>query len=525
MIYLGLDASTQSLTAILLEVDGARRSIVGDHSFTYDDALPQYGTTHGVLRNDDPSTVVSPPLMWAEALDVMMAALVERWPAEMRRLTAISGAAQQHGSVYLNDHADSRLASLSARLPIASQLADILSRPVAPIWMDSSASQACREIGAALGGDHALARRTGSRAFERFTGPQIRAFAQREPGAYAETRRIHLVSSFLASLLTGAPASIDRGDASGTNLMDLRTGQWWPEALEATADGLRDRLPTVVASSTVVGTLGGYWRERYRLPEVPVVAWTGDNPSSLIGTGIVREGQLAVSLGTSDTIFGAMRQPRVSANGTGHVFASPTGGFMGMTVFKNGSLARERVRDAYGLDWPGFSAALRSTPVGNGGGLLLPWFDPEITPHVAVPGAHRHNLDAADAAANVRAVVEAQMMALANHSAWMGVRPAVIYATGGASANIEILQVMADMFDADVLRQDIGNSACLGAALRAWHGERLAAGESVTWEEVAAGVGAPSSAPVARPIAEYVNLYADLKCRYAEFEQSQLGHG
>ena len=43
-----------------------------------------------------------------------------------------------------------------------------------------------------------LARRTGSRAFERFTGPQIRAFAKREPDAYRETARIHLVSSFMA---------------------------------------------------------------------------------------------------------------------------------------------------------------------------------------------------------------------------------------------------------------------------------------------------------------------------------------
>ena len=39
-----------------------------------------------------------------------------------------------------------------------------------------------------------------------------------------------------------------------------------------------------------------------------MVPWTGDNPSSLIGTGIVAEGVLAVSLGTSDTVFALHRR-------------------------------------------------------------------------------------------------------------------------------------------------------------------------------------------------------------------------
>src|SRR4029078_6823034 len=37
-----------------------------------------------------------------------------------------------------------------------------------------------------------------------------------------------------------------------------------------------------------------------------VIAWTGDNPSSLIGLGLIEPGDLAISLGTSDTVFGAI---------------------------------------------------------------------------------------------------------------------------------------------------------------------------------------------------------------------------
>jgi xylulokinase len=522
-IYLGLDASTQSLTAILLEVDGTRREILFEHSINYDDALPQYGTTHGVLRQIDPAVVVSPPLMWVEALDRMMATLADAQPGAMARLTAVSGSAQQHGSVYLNERAAPRLAGLSGRLPIAAQLADVFSRQVSPVWMDSSTAAACREIAAAVGGDAALARRTGSRAFERFTGPQIRAFFTREPDAYAETRRIHLVSSFLASLLIGADAPIDPGDASGTNLMDLVNRAWWPQALEATTPDLADRLPAIAPSSTVVGRLAPYWRARYSLPAARVVAWSGDNPCSVIGTGLVQEGRVAVSLGTSDTIFALMHEPRVSDDGTGHVFCAPTGDFMGMTVFKNGSLARERVRDAYGLDWSAFSEALKVTPPGNGGAMMLPWFEPEITPAVAAPGVHRLGLDADDAAANVRAVVEAQMMAMANHSRWMGAETTAIHATGGASANVEILQVMADVFGADVYRFERGNSACLGAALRAWHGDCLAASQPIEWDEVVSGIAEPEAVSRIRPVPARVAMYADLRRRYVQWE-SEIGN-
>lgn len=520
-VYLGLDASTQSLTAILIEVDAAagRRDVIFEHAFTYDRELPQYGTTHGVLRGDDPGVVVSPPIMWAEALDRMMAALVAKRPRDMARLAAISGSAQQHGSVYLNERALPRLARLHAQEPLAAQLSDVCARPLSPVWMDSSTSDECREIAAAVGGNAVLAERTGSRAFERFTGPQIRRFFKREPGAYAATRRIHLVSSFLATLLGGADAPIDPGDGAGMNLMDLATRAWWPAALDATAPGLLSKLPPIAASWTVVGTLAPYWRERYHLPAARVVAWSGDNSCSLVGTGLVREGRVGISLGTSDTIFGLMRTVPNERAGTGPIFGSPTGDFMGVTVFKNGSLARERVRNAYGLDWAGFSAALRSTPPGNHGALMLPWFDPEITPDVPVPGVHRLTLNAYDGPANVRAVVEAQMMAMANHSRWMGVDTSVIHATGGAAANPEILQVMADVFGADVYRFRTSNAACLGAALRAWHADQLASGHPRSWEDIVAGLAEPMADTLMRPLPGRAALYADLRRRYAAYER------
>ena len=514
-LYVGFDSSTQGLTVTIVEIIGPDRRVVFEHTVAFDADLPDYGTTHGVLVSDDGRTVVAPPIMWADALD-RAARIVAGSDIDLSEIRAISGSAQQHGSVYLRAGGNDTLASLDPAVPLAPQIAPLLSRDVSPVWMDCSTAAECRSIADAVGGDAALARLTGSRAYERFTAAQIRKFAAREPEAYARTARIHLVSSFMASLLAGREAPLEPGDASGMNLMDLAAGRWSPDALAATAPDLGRRLPPIVESWTTIGRLAPYWRRRYGFGPAKIVAWTGDNPSSLIGLGLLDPGQLAVSLGTSDTVFGPIAHAAHDPTGAGHVFGSPAGGYMGLTCFANGSLARERVRDAFGLDWDGFARRLRETPPGNDGALMLPWFVPEITPAVSAPGVRRRGLDARDAPRNIRAVVEAQAMAMRLHSRWIADRVAEVRATGGAAANRDILQVIADVFDADVVRIAAGNSAALGAALRAFHGDRVADG--LPWKDAVAGFTDQDDRLRVRPNAAAAAVYAKLLPEYGAFE-------
>jgi xylulokinase len=484
-VYAGFDCSTQGMAVVA--IDATARTVAFRDSLEFETPF---------IAGSDPGVVHASPRMWSEALETMLGRLASQ--IDPTTLAAISGSAQQHGSVYCGNRPGD------------------LTRETSPIWMDGSTLRECEEIEAALGGAAVVARLTGSRAYPRFTGPQIRKFSRESPGAYERTRRIHLVSSYLASWLAGDHAPIDHADGSGMNLMDLRSRTWSRAALDATAPGLAGKLPPLVPSRQVVGALHERWQLRFGLPGVPVVAWSGDNPCSLVGTGVVHERQVAISLGTSDTIFGPMGEPRVSSDGTGHVFASPTGGYMGITVFRNGSLARERLRDEFEMDWAAFSNALRATPAGNDGAMMLPWFEPEITPLVEHPSPVRVGLDDAAPERHVRAIVEAQMMALARHSEWMGATPRAIHATGGASANSEILQVMADVFDAEVYRFDSTNSAALGATLRAWQ-----AHTGLGWAEVVRDF-VTSLSQVIKPIEQNVRVYQTLKGRYGELEARVL---
>lgn len=525
-IYLGLDSSTQSLSLLAIEVAPGRREVIFDRSLNFDETFPAHGTRHGVLPHADPLVAHSSPQLWAEALDRLLGIFARESGVDLAQIRAIAGSGQQHGSVYLNASATGVLAALDPARPLVEQLAGIYSRATSPIWMDSSTHAECLEIAAAVGGDEALAVLTGSRAFERFTGPQIRKFARSEPEAYSRTDKIHLVSSFMASLLAGKHAPIDPGDGAGMNLMDLAGKRWAPRALEATAPGLAGRLPPIEASSTIVGDLSPFWVRRHGLPaKARVVAWSGDNPCSLIGVGLVSPGRIAVSLGTSTTLFGFLPGPTVDPTGSGHVFGSPTGEYMSLICFENGALARDAIRKEHGLDWAGFSAALRRTPPGNRGAVLLPWLRPEITPKVHSPGFRRYHLEAHNPDANVRAVVEAQMLALAIHSQWMGVDIRTVHATGGSAVNRDILQVMADVLGAEVHQLQVSNSASLGAALRAYHADLVAAGERPRWEDVIAGFAEPVRGSAVLPRTDAVRSYTELRPLYAACEAHALGNG
>jgi xylulokinase len=520
-LFLGLDSSTQSLSAVVIDLDS--RKVIYEKSLNFDQALPEFKTRHGVLPNRDPLVKHSSPKLWAAALDRLFAQMKKDGVA-LGKILAVSGSGQQHGSVYLHEKAPATLAALDAKKPLEENLDGVFSRKTSPIWMDSSTAKECMEIRKKLGGIKFTASRTGSDTFERFTGPQIRKFRKTEPKAYAQTAHIALVSSFMASLLAGKIAPIDFGDGAGMNLMDIRRKNWNHDALKATAPGLAAKLPPLADAGSVIGPVSRFFVERFGLnPEALATVWTGDNPASVVGLGLIKPGQVAISLGTSDTFFGTMSKCQTDESGEGHVFGSPAGGYMTLICFKNGSLAREKIRELYKIsDWKKLGALVAQTPPGNNGGILLPWFEAEIVPRVNQPGIHRFNLDEKDAAANCRAIFEAQMLSMRLHSQWMQVAPETILVTGGASNDQALLQVLADVMNCRVLRIEISKSAALGAALQAAHGWLTAQGESAKWEKLVAGFTTPVTGSEVLPDKQAAKVYDKMLQKYAECEYEAM---
>ncbi len=520
-LFLGLDSSTQSLSAVVIDLDS--RKVVYEKSLNFDQALPQFKTRNGVLPNRDPLVKHSSPLLWAAALDLLFAQMKKDGVA-LGKVLAVSGSGQQHGSVYLNEKAAEALAALDPKKSLVENLDGVFARKTSPIWMDSSTAKECAEIRKKLGGIKFTASRTGSDTFERFTGPQIRKFYKTDPKSYEKTVSIALVSSFMASLLAGKIAPIDFGDGAGMNLMDIRRKNWNHDALKATAPSLVKKLPLLAESGRLIGPVSPYFVQKYGLnPEALATVWTGDNPASVIGLGLIKPGQVAISLGTSDTYLGTMEKCQTDENGEGHVFGSPTGGYLTLICFKNGSLTREKVRELYKIsDWKKFGELVAQTPPGNNGGILLPWFEAEIVPRVNRPGIHRYDLDEKNVAANCRAVFEAQLLSMRLHSQWMQVAPETIFVTGGAAADRALLQVVADVMNCRVLRIEVSKSAALGAALQAAHGWLVAVDKNPKWDKLVAGFTAPLAGSEIRPDKAAVRVYHKMLEKYAACEDTAI---
>jgi len=420
-------------------------------------------------------------------------------------VSAVSGSGQQHGSVYWAAGAGAKLGALAGgRGPLKAQLAGAFSVPASPIWMDSSTGAQCAALEGALGGPAAVAALTGSRAYERFTGNQVAKVAAHAPAAWAATERVSLISSAMASVLAGAYAPIDFSDGAGMNVMDLKTREWAPAVLRAwaaAAPGLGAKLGPTAPSHARVGSVAPYFAAAHGFnPAASVIAWSGDNPCSVAGLGLREPGDVAVSLGTSDTMFGITASPAPGVEG--HIFVNPVDptSYMAMLCYKNGSVTRERVmREAAGGSWDAFNALLARAPAGNGGYVGFFHDQPEITPAVKRAGVRRFGPDGRPVAAfpspahEARAVVEGQFMSLRVHGESIGLtRPRRVIATGGASANAAITQVLADVFGVPVFVAAQTDSASLGAAYRAMHGQAIvdAAGAFVPFERVqAAGAG------------------------------------
>ena len=467
-IYLGLDSSTQGLKAEIIDIDSGE--ILCSKGINFGKDLPEYKCTDGYLDNDDPQIKHADPLVWVAAIDLLFSKL-QAADAPLSEIKGISGSGQQHGSVYLNNNFPHVLENLHQEKHLPAQIIPALSRMTSPIWMDSSTVAECEELEEQFG--ERMQEETGSPAIVRFTGPQIRKFYKEDATAYQNTTHVHLVSSFLCSVLCGKSAPIDHGDGAGMNLMNLKTLDWDKEICDFTAPDLHAKLPALAPSYSIAGGLSNYF-EKYGLKaDTPVAVWSGDNPNSLIGTGAAAPGTAVISLGTSDTFFAAMQRPVTDPDGCGHVFGNPAGGFMSLICFTNGSLAREKIRDMCEVDWDYFDTqACGETAPGNNGNMMLPYFTPENTPPVFVPKVVYQGSDdfcngKAPAAVMIRAVMESQALTMRLHSAWMGEECDRIRITGGASQSRDFRQILADVFQARIERITVSDSAGLGAAMRA----------------------------------------------------------
>ena len=155
-------------------------------------------------------------------------------------------------------------------------------------------------------------------------------------------------------------------------------------------------------------------------------------------------------------------------------------------------------------------------PAGSDGLLLLPYFEGERTPNVPNGtgvwfGVNQRTFEAGHFA---RAAMEGVTLGMnygLRRLAQLGVKPAQIRATGGGAKSKVWRQLMADIFDAEVVTLKVSEGAAYGAALQALWCWRLQQGEKVSIKEITDRFVELNPAERAEPDEKHVQVYRELQ--------------
>src|SRR6185436_1776906 len=452
--------------------------------------------SYELIPNLPPGAKEQHPHTWRDATAAAIRQALRQAKASPAEIKAIGVSGQQHGFVPLDAHGE-------------------VIRP-AKLWCDTSTAAECDEIMEKLGGLKKTLRALGNAVLPGFTASKILWLKKHEPKNFARLAMVLLPHDYLNFWLTGR-ASMELGDASGTALLDVRRRKWCAAAVEAIDPDLPGQLPPLSTSDTPAGVLQPATARTLDLnPGILVSAGGGDNMMGAIGTGNTRAGVITASFGTSGTIYACSEKPVVDPEGEIAAFCDSTNRWLPLLCTMNVTVATEMVREDFGWSHEKYAAESARVPAGSNGLLLLPYFEGERTPNVPDGtgvwfGVNKKTFEAGHFA---RAAMEGVTLGMnygLRRLAELGVKPMQIRATGGGAKSKIWRQIMADIFNAEVVTLKVSEGAAYGAALQALWCWRLQQGEQVGISEITDEFVELNRNETAEPKSENVKSYRELQ--------------
>ena len=480
-VVLGIDASTQSLSGVLL--DPASGEVLWSKSLAYrdDPRLAGFGFEHDslLIPPREAGEAEQPPRLFIAALDALLAELCASG-ADTAKIAAINTSGQQHGHVYLGESARPAFASLRAAKHHENLLAALehsFAYGGAPIWKTANTAQEAAHIREKTGGKAAIIERTGSDIPLRFAAAVHRKLAWRYPQAYAATRHILQISSLIPAILAGDCAiPLDFGNACGTGLMNYRQRQWDAAVMQAAAAdlpggaaALAAKLPPLAHPLTACGTIAAYFQQKYGFAaDCRIIVGSGDNPQSKV----LASSDL-LSLGTSFVYMISSPEAAIDPTGAANAMYDGLGRPFNFGCRTNGALAWDRLRQRHGLstkDYAACEAALERIPPGSRMRFWHP--DSESFPLIhAHPAPVRLDDGADDFANDYAGVVDSTLGLVCRYG--MKITGAAgdsgksaISVCGGPSASLGVMQRIAALWNRPAVAAGQAGAA-LGAAVAA----------------------------------------------------------
>jgi xylulokinase len=484
---LGIDVGTTGAKAVVIDASGA---VVGS-------ATAEYG-----LSTPQPLWSEQNPADWWNGTQTAIRGALADSGIMGDAIAGMGLTGQMHGAVFLDNE-------------------DQVIRP-AMLWNDGRTAAQCDEITERVGAER-LIRLAGNPALTGFQAPKVLWLREHEPEAYARMARLLLPKDYVRLLLTGEAAT-DASDAAGTLLLDLQARDWSDAILDA-LEIPHAWLPTVYEGPDVTGQLRDEVADALGLRrDLPVVAGGGDNAAAAVGNGVIREGNITSSVGTSGVLFAHSDDVRLDPQGRLHTFCHAVPGayhLMAVTLSAGNSLRWLRDTLAPGTSYDDLSEGTASLPPGSEGLVFLPYLMGERTPHldplargafIGLTGRHgREHL--------VRAVMEGVTFSLRDGLEIMreiGLDVGEVRVTGGGARSPLWRQMQADVYNTPITRMRAEEGPAFGAALLAGVGSGVFPDVAAAVEATVATTGvtqpdATAARAYDRVYAIYRTLYATLK--------------
>jgi len=351
------------------------------------------------------------------------------------------------------------------------------------LWCDQRTAKECEYITEMIG-KYRLIELTCNPALTGFTAGKVVWVRDNEPEVYQNTFKILLPKDYIRFRLTGSFAT-EVSDASGTLFLDVKKRRWSDEILEK-LDVDRDLMPECFESQVVSGQITSKASRLTGLKAgTPVVGGGGDNAAAAVGSGIVKEGMVSSSIGTSGVVFAFSQKVKVDPSTRVHTFCHAVPGkwhVMGVMLSAGGSLrwfrdnlgaqevdeAKKRNLDPYEV----LIEKASTVKPGCEGLIFLPYLAGERTPH-ADPNAKgvffgltlRHQK-----AHLIRSILEGVAFGLRDSLEIirdMGTSVKEVRALGGGARSSLWRQMQADIMNLEMTTLNVTEGAAFGAAILA----------------------------------------------------------
>jgi xylulokinase len=438
-MWLGIDVGTGGSRALLVDERGVVRA--------------GYTAVHEEMHMERPLWAEQRPENWWDAVVEAVRGVLAKAGVSGADVKGIGLSGQMHGLVILD-------------------AANQVIRP-SLIWCDQRSQQQVDFVNSTVGREKVL-EYTANPVLTGFTLPKLLWVRDHEPANFARVKKMLLPKDYVRFKLTGEFAS-EVSDASGTSVFDVVKRRWSWEMMDALKLD-REILPKCYESSEVTGKITAEVAQLTGLKAgTPVVGGGGDQASSAVGNGIVEEGIVSCTLGTSGVVFAHMEKVAYDPAGRVHTFCHAVHDkwhVMGVTQGAGLSLQWFRNQLAPGTDYDTLTAEAAQSPTGAQGLFWLPYLMGERTPHLdaAIRGGWIGLTAKHKRADLIRAVIEGVSYSqrdCLDIIEGLGVAVKSVRASGGGAQSAFWRQLLAGILNKRVVTLETQEGSAYGAALLA----------------------------------------------------------